>query len=264
MSVIPFFTPVPAVYALASAELITGTGGMGGTAWGKFVLTSGGRLIAADTSAADIGHRDLSTSGDISSGGPVTEIALTSPASSDFGQGLAFNGDGTKLFWAADNNRVEEHALSSAYGGTATFTSYLTVSNVRHIEFNADGTELFILQSDRKIYKYALSSGYDLSTAGAKSAALLDLSSYTAINSFSFAREGSRLVASASSSGTMKIIQCTLSTAHDPSTAGSFTELLITPLTGSSGLPDSAFYGATGQRLYVAQNGTLRQLATVN
>lgn len=86
--------------------------------------------------------------------------------------GVAFNGDGTKMFvvgWTNDN--VYEYDLSTAYDQTSatlvnTFDLLPDLDNPRDIEFNGDGTKMFIGDAtDDAIYEFALGTPYDTTTA---------------------------------------------------------------------------------------------------
>jgi len=87
-------------------------------------------------------------------------------------QGIAFNGDGTKMFIVGDNGvEVNEYDLSTGFNvSTASYANknFSVASEERSpqgIAFNGDGTKMFIV-GDRgvEVNEYDLSTGFDLST----------------------------------------------------------------------------------------------------
>lgn len=89
-------------------------------------------------------------------------------------EALAFNGDGTKVFFTGDNEStsdciVVEYDLGTAYDiQTLSYTGNNfpnTYGNVTGIDFNGDGTKMFVSdESSNQIIEYSLGSGYDLSS----------------------------------------------------------------------------------------------------
>lgn len=85
--------------------------------------------------------------------------------------GLAWNGDGTKLY-AVDNGTEDlySYTLSTAFDiSTASYSQNLYVGSetisVNSMAWNDDGTKLFITGYDETVYEYAVSTAYDISTA---------------------------------------------------------------------------------------------------
>jgi len=86
--------------------------------------------------------------------------------------GVAFNGDGTKMFMTGDSNdSVYSYNLSTAYDlGSASYNQSFNVGGEstlsKSLTFNGDGTKMFIIGNfDEKVYSYDLSTAYDLSSA---------------------------------------------------------------------------------------------------
>ena len=85
-------------------------------------------------------------------------------------EGIAFNNNGTKMFFIGVNNIVYEYALTTAFDvTTASFTDSFDVSSqdteTTSVEFNGDGTKMFVLgNASSNINEYTLSVAFDLVT----------------------------------------------------------------------------------------------------
>ena len=89
-------------------------------------------------------------------------------------EALAFNGDGTKVFFTGDNSAtsdciVVEYNLGTAYDvQTLSYTGNTfpnTYGNLTGIDFNPGGTKMFVSDgSSEQIIEYTLGSGFDLSS----------------------------------------------------------------------------------------------------
>ena len=86
--------------------------------------------------------------------------------------GIAFNGDGTKMFIVGNTgDNVIEYALSTGFDVSTASYTYINFSVASQesfpsgIAFNGDGTKMFIVgnQGD-DVNEYSLSTGFDLST----------------------------------------------------------------------------------------------------
>ncbi|MEQ8525227.1 BspA family leucine-rich repeat surface protein [Gracilimonas sp.] len=93
------------------------------------------------------------------------ELALT---------GLAFNGDGTKMFVIGIGAEVEEYHLDTAYdvstalyaGAEEKFYVGAQEPNANDLTFNRDGSKMFVLgDGDGAVVEYHLGTAYDVSTA---------------------------------------------------------------------------------------------------
>ncbi|MDA9137965.1 autotransporter outer membrane beta-barrel domain-containing protein [Candidatus Pelagibacter ubique] len=86
-------------------------------------------------------------------------------------EGIAFNNNGTKMFFIGVNTIVYEYALTTAFDvTTASFTDSFDVSSqdteTTSVEFNGDGTKMFILGNDSSnINEYTLSVAFDIVTS---------------------------------------------------------------------------------------------------
>ena len=90
-------------------------------------------------------------------------------------RGMAFNDDGTKMFFVGkSNDKVYEYTLSTAYDVSgATFVDALDISSHETassgLEFSDDGSMMYIIGQDGiEINVYELSSEWDISTASHK------------------------------------------------------------------------------------------------
>ena len=139
-------------------------------------------------------------------------------------KGLAFNGDGTKMFVADPIGQdVNEYTLSTGYDvSTASFVDSFSVSSqesyVTDLAFNSNGTKMFIVGSGTDaVYEYDLSTGFDVSTASYNSVSLSVSSQDTAPEALTFSSDGTKMYVGGESNDT--VFQYTLTTAFDLSTA---------------------------------------------
>ncbi|PSO44401.1 MAG: hypothetical protein BRC23_01170 [Parcubacteria group bacterium SW_4_49_11] len=86
--------------------------------------------------------------------------------------GMAFNGDGSKMFVAgARNANVYSYNLSTAYNiGSASYNQSFDMSgedtSPQNVTFNGNGTKMFVVGHDTdSVYSYNLSAAYDIGTA---------------------------------------------------------------------------------------------------
>ena len=92
-------------------------------------------------------------------------------------EGIAFNNNGTKMFFIGVNTTVYEYALTTAFDVTsASFTDSFDVSSqdteTTSVEFNGDGTKMFVLgNASSNINEYTLSVAFDLVTSSSGSLA---------------------------------------------------------------------------------------------
>jgi VCBS repeat-containing protein len=146
-------------------------------------------------------------------------------------EAMRFNNDGTKLFVLFDSpnqntsSYMYQYTLSTPYDITSTVTAGNSLrlgnqyKNYRTFLFNDDGSEMFISETG-SIYKYTLSTSFDTSTASATSSYL----SEGAVTGMQYNNDGTKLFTvyqTTTIGSTAKIIQWSLSTAYDPTTASS-------------------------------------------
>ncbi|PSO46554.1 MAG: hypothetical protein BRC24_01355, partial [Parcubacteria group bacterium SW_4_46_8] len=86
-------------------------------------------------------------------------------------RGVTFNGDGTKMFVAGDQNRsIESYNLSTAYDlGSAGYNQSFYIGedgSPLGTTFNGDGTKMFVVgDNSGSVYSYNLSTAYDIGSA---------------------------------------------------------------------------------------------------
>lgn len=138
-------------------------------------------------------------------------------------QGIAFNGDGTKMYMAGSNSdRINEYSLSTGFDvSTATYVQNFSINpqdtNTTGVTFNGDGTKMYMVGSTNdRVYEYDLSTGFDVSTA----VYLQNFSvatQETAPNDIAFNSDGTKMYIIGSTSD--NVVQYNLSSAYDVSTA---------------------------------------------
>ncbi|PSO44768.1 MAG: hypothetical protein BRC23_00215 [Parcubacteria group bacterium SW_4_49_11] len=113
---------------------------------------------------------DLSTAYDISSASYTQSFNMSGQDGGPVG--VAFNGDGSKMFMVGEgNDNVYSYNLSTAYDiSTASYNQTIDVSGEdsapRGVTFNEDGTKMFVVgRSNDNVYSYNLSTAYDLGSA---------------------------------------------------------------------------------------------------
>mgnify|MGYP002760493920 CR=1 FL=1 len=103
----------------------------------------------------------------------------TGPQSSTVG-GVAYNGDGSKLYIVNVTDSVESYTLSTAYDpSTATAANSFSVASeddyVQGIEWDNTGERMYVLgRGTDSIYEYSLSTAYDISTASLNQSGSVD------------------------------------------------------------------------------------------
>ena len=134
------------------------------------------RVIASNTD--DVHEFTLTTGFDMSTcdytdTDPTSDLSVNGKDGNP--RGMAFNSDGTKLFFVGKgNDKVYEYTLSTAYDVSgATFVDALDISSHETassgLEFSDDGSMMYIIGQDGiEINVYDLSSEWDISTASHK------------------------------------------------------------------------------------------------
>jgi len=172
--------------------------------------------------------------------------------------GLAFNGDGTKIYACGyTNDNVYQYSLSTAYNlSSISYDSVsLSVSSQDSlpgkIQFNSDGTSLYVFGSNNNsVFQYTLTSAYNLSTASYASKSFSVASQTTSGAGFVLNNNGTKLFVVETSSD--KIYQYSLSTAFDISTA-SYDSVSFS-VTSQAPHPVSITFNSDGTKLFVTDN----------
>ena len=178
--------------------------------------------------------------------------------------GIAFNADGTYLYYTRTTEIVYQYALSTAWdtttiAGTATATLDVsgTLGDLRSLSFNSDGTKMYLqdLTADT-LYQYSLTTAYDITTASYDSKSYNYGTQTPYSLSHSLHNNDTTLIIVDQSNHTVD--QYTLSTAGDISTA-SYTGT-TSAITATMQSPTGCVFNSDGTKLYVAAtdptNGT--------
>jgi DNA-binding beta-propeller fold protein YncE len=129
----------------------------------------GNRMYVVGNTGDDVNEYSLGTAWDIGTATYTQSFSVaaqeTNPA------GLAFSGDGTRMYVTGFSNRVIlEYALSTAWDvSTATYTQNFSVSglfaNTRGLAFSVDGTRMYVASDNDDVNEYSLGTAWDISTA---------------------------------------------------------------------------------------------------
>jgi hypothetical protein len=156
--------------------------------------TDGTKMFATGTTDDVIAQYTLSTGFDVSTASFTRELDINSYDGSP--RGLAFNTDGTKMFFSGNAGRdVNEFALTTGFDITSSNVTHVRTFDVsgqdtdpKGLAFNADGTKMFVVgDTGNDINEYTLSgvimpSGYHAAhtTTSTDSTYWTDINSMTA------------------------------------------------------------------------------------
>lgn len=131
------------------------------------------RVITSNTD--DVHEYTLTTGFDMSTCAYTADADLSVKAKDGNPRGMAFNSDGTKLFFVGKTNgKVHEYTLSAAYDvSTATYVDALDISSHEAdssgLTFDKNGYRMYIVGQDGiEINEYYLTVAWDISTASYK------------------------------------------------------------------------------------------------
>jgi hypothetical protein len=188
--------------------------------------------------------------------------------------GITLSSDGTKCYaidWITDT--TYQYTLSTAWDlGSGSYaskskSSATEDSNSVGVEFGDSGTKMYITgQANLTIYQYTVGTAWDVSTAsyGGSPGNSLDVSTETA-SAFEvrFKPDGKTMFLVDNDSGAHSILQYSLSTAWDISTA-TYTNKLK-DVTSETGSISSVFFKPDGTKMYVAStaNDTIYQYSII-
>ncbi len=160
----------------------------------------GTKLFVIGNSDDKIVEYTLTTGYDLTTAsGPEDELDVSDELSRPYG--MAFNGDGTKLFVIGNlDDKVVEYTLTTGYDLTTASASVFEFSVANEesspegLSFNDDGTRLFVIGSDDDaVVEYTLTSGYDLTTASASGVELSVASEEIVPRGMAFNDDGTKL-----------------------------------------------------------------------
>ena len=134
--------------------------------------TDGTKMFILGVDGDDVTEYILSTAFDASTASHVSGGEFDISSQDDFGTGLSFNGDGTKMFISGnDDDDVNEYTLSTAFDvSTASFVDSFSVSSqdthIQGLTFNPNGTKMYLVgDQGNDINEYDLTLPFDVSTA---------------------------------------------------------------------------------------------------
>ncbi|PSO44170.1 MAG: hypothetical protein BRC23_01750 [Parcubacteria group bacterium SW_4_49_11] len=130
----------------------------------------GSKMFVVDNDKTKVYSYNLSTAYDIGSASYNQNLDVSGQDSGP--TGMAFNGDGTKMFVVGyGNDMVYSYDMSTAYDlASASYNQSFDMSDqdgaLTGVTFNGDGTKMFTIgYNDDNVYSYNVSTAYDLSTA---------------------------------------------------------------------------------------------------
>jgi len=190
--------------------------------------TDGTKLFLLGDTNDSVYQYSLSTGFDLSTAS-YDSVSFSVSSQDSAPRGLAFSGDGTKMFIAGDNSdTVYQYGLSTAFDlSTASYSSVsFSVSSQDDIPmdvaFNNDGTKMYTVDTrNYTVYQYSLSTGFDLSTASYDSVSFSVASQDTSPVSVSFSSDGSSMFVLGGGTDTVYQYSTVLNTAQLDLSTGS-------------------------------------------
>ena len=223
------------------------------TSWGVIKDGSGVRKIAKNNSGTWQYNNDAGTSTvagyDLSNSSSLNKtLSYTSQENS--GTAMAFNNDGTKLYFTGEQNGlIHEYVLSTAYDISTSSYNNVTfdpsLSSPTDIKWKPDGTKLYIMSynsSDRgTIYTFNVSTPYDITTASSANETFRGNAQDNQLIKFAFKSDGTMLFKLGRQG--VRVHAYNLSTAWDVSTASyASVELSIRGVVSEVGSTSTGFY----------------------
>ena len=192
--------------------------------------SDGTKFFTCGYSGKDINEYTLSTAYDLGTTSFVDSYAVNSQLTGN-PYGLDFKTDGTEMYVTdSATSNVQQYTLSTGFDvSTASHTRTFDTSrdDTGHgIRFKPDGTKMYVVSgvSDRTD-QFSLSTAWNISTASFDSVSLDHSSNNTAPEDLVFNDDGTKLIVIGSN--TFEILEYTLSTAYDLSTASFSSENYI-------------------------------------
>ena len=231
-----------------------------GIASGVTFGDGGSKMFVVGIDNQNVFEYSLGTAFDISTAS-YTGTSLDVGGDDGGPRGIAFSGDGTKMFMAgASDNNVYEYELPTAFDlSTASYsgTSFDIGSeegDVRALTFNGDGTKMFITgsssatSSSADVHEYNLSGGYDISTAS-YSGNVFDVSSEESTPlAIAFNGSGTKMFVAGNDNKTVH--EYALSAGFDISTA-TYSGTSFDVSSEESGYPTAVTFSADGTKMFI-------------
>lgn len=263
MTLIPTFTPYTLGWKITNAEY-TGNSKSISNVRGIDFKPDGSLFVAVNEVGA-LQIYDCSTAFDISTATAGSTISITYNSSMDLFRGVQFSDDGNKIFvlgqpdgGGGGSDYLEEHSLSTPYGGTATYvtrtTGPLGSGIFDNFAFTPDGTRLIGTRTGG-FYDATLSTGFDLSTISAWSSVYFTVAS----RGVTWGGRLNEQIVFYDPSGNRTYVG-TMSTPEDLSTISLLSSSFI--LTEGGGATWNVAYANSGKKFYAVDPDTVYEYNT--
>jgi glutamine cyclotransferase len=170
-------------------------------------------------------------------------------------QGLAFNTDGTKMFFIGlGNDNVYEYNLSTGFDiSTSVYSQAFSVASQdtfpRGLAFNSDGTKMFVTGDiSDSVFEYTLSTGFDISTASYSQSFSVSAQD-TTTQGIAFNTTGTRMYIVGQDSDA--VYEYTLSTGFDISSASYSQSFSIA---SQDNYPNAIAFNTDGTKMFITGN----------
>jgi DNA-binding beta-propeller fold protein YncE len=207
------------------------------TPFGLDFKSDGTKMYVIGPSGDDVNEYDLSTAWDLSTASYLQNFSVATEDT--IPRGLAFKSDGTKMYVVGGaGNDINEYDLSTAWNvTTASYLQNFSVSaqetSPYGIHFKSDGTKVYLAgTSGNDVNEYDLTTAWDISTASFNQSFSVS-GDITTIGGVTITSDGGTMYVGEGGSTLNKVVQYSLATAHDISTATYVAELSTFTKTGS-------------------------------
>ena len=219
------------------------------------INNDGTKLYLINSTGDAVLQYSMTTANDLSTAS-YDSVSFSVSSQAGLPRGLAFNGDGTKMYVVgSSSDSIFQYSLSTAFDvSTASYDSVtLSLSsqdnNPMDVVFNNDGTKMFIVGlGGDNVYQYSFTTAYDLSTASYDSVALNLSLEETNPRALAFNADGTKLFIAGNIGN--DISQYSLSTAFDLSTA-SYDSVTFS-VASQDGQPYGIAFSSDGAKMFIS------------
>ena len=218
----------------------------------------GYKIFILDGIADAVHEYTLTAPFDISNAAPVSSFSVASEDEDP--RGLAFSGDGTKMFVVGtfDDGDVHEYALAVPFNisdatSANSFSTRSQDSYPRSLAFSGDGTKMFVVDSIGKdVNEYTLTAPFDISNATFVDSFSLVPSNVTFPQGLTFSNDGTRMFVVDSNSN--DVHEYALTAPFDVSTATFVDSFSLVP--SNIAFPQGLTFSNDGTRMFVTDFDT--------